>query len=129
MAKYRGAKSYHGRTPQAKENQRKNLVPGGPWQKRSIKRLRLECWWEIADLESKQFMFEGCVNRRDSKDVSKKELKSEKYINDWWSGLNLIDKKSIYKAIMDPLPPEQKASILKDTRECLQKMLAFKGES
>ncbi len=113
MAKFRSAKSYCGQTPEAKENQRKNLVPGGPWQKKRTAELRLFCWWEIADLESKQFMFEGYENKRDSKDVSKKELESENYINGWWGELDLEDKKFIYKAIMDPLPPEQKALISK----------------
>ncbi len=123
MAKFRSAKSYCGRTGQAKENQRGNLIPGGPWQKKRIAELRLNCWWEIADLESKQFIFEGYVNRRDSKDVSKKELESEKYINGWWGELDLEDKKFIYKAIMDPLPKEQKASILKLVQEYLQEKL------
>ncbi|MBA7514233.1 hypothetical protein ES705_06258 [subsurface metagenome] len=126
MAKFRSAKSYCGRTPESEENQRKNLVPGGPWQKKRTEILRLECWWGIADIESREFMFEGYVNKRDPKDVCKEELKSEKYINDWWSGLDLEDKKFIYKAIMAPLPPEQKALILKHTQECLQELLAFK---
>ncbi|MBA7514244.1 hypothetical protein ES705_06269 [subsurface metagenome] len=129
MAKFRSAKSYYGRTPESKENQRKNLVPGGPWQKKRTEILRLECWWGIADIESKQFVFEGYVNKRDPKDVCKEELKGEQYINDWWSGLNLIDKKFIYKAIMAPLTKEEKAPILKHTQECLQEILAFKGES
>ena len=129
MAKFRSAKSYYGRTGQAKENQRKNLVPGGPWQKKRTAELRLQCWWEIADLESREFMFEGYVNKRDPKDVCKEELKSKKYINDWWGELDLEDKKFVYKAIMDPLPPEQKALILKHTQECLTEKLALMGES
>jgi len=129
MAKYRSAKSYHGRTEQAKENQRGNLVPGGPWQKKRIAVLRLQCWWEGADLESKQFMFEGYIYERDSKDVSKKELKSEEYINNWWGELDLKEKKFIYKAIMGPLPPEQKTPILKHTQECIQEKLALMEKS
>jgi len=125
MAKYRSAKSYHGRTVELKENQRGNLIPGGPWQKKRNAALRLNCWWECADLDSKQFIFEGYVNERDPKDVSKKELKSEKYINAWWGELDLKEKKFIYKAIMEPLTPEEKAPILKNTRECLNEKLAL----
>ena len=120
MAKFRSAKSYCGRTGQAKENQRKNLVPGGPWQKKRTAELRLQCWWEIADLESREFMFEGYQNKRDPNDVCKEELKSEKYINDWWGELDLIDKKFIYEAIMEPLSREEKAPILKHIQECLE---------
>ncbi|MBA7608527.1 hypothetical protein ES703_15704 [subsurface metagenome] len=125
MAKFRNAQSYCGRTGQAKENQRKNLVPGGPWQKKRTAELRLNCWWESADLESKQFMFEGYENKRDSKDVSKKELESENYINGWWGELYLEDKKFIYKAIMDPLTKEEKTPILKHTQECLNEKLTL----
>ncbi|MBA7485342.1 hypothetical protein ES707_20887 [subsurface metagenome] len=128
MAKFRSAKSYYGRTPEAKENQRKNLVPGGPWQKKRIENFRLICWWGIADLETKQFIYEGYENDRDIEDVPKEELKSEKYINGWWDIVDLEDKKFIYKAIMDPLPPGQKALILKHTQKCLKEKLALMGE-
>jgi len=119
MAKFRRAESYYGRTGQAKENQRRNLIPGGPWQKKSIEKLRLTCWWEIADLESKQFIFEGFTDG-DIKDIPKRELKSEEFLNNWWGELELEDKKYLYWAMMDPLSKEQKAPILKHMQECLK---------
>jgi len=131
MAKFRRAESYYGRTEQAKKRQRGNLIPGGPWRKRTTKELRLDCWWEGADLESKQFIFEGYENNRDSGNVLKRELKSEEFLNDWWNDLELGSKsegegkKFIYWWIMDPLPPEQKALILKHTQECLKEKLAL----
>jgi len=128
MAKFRSAQSYYGRTDQAKENQRQNLVPGGPWQKKSIEKLRLLCWWEIADLESKQFIFEGYVNKRDPKDVSKEELKSEEFLNNWWGEFGLEDKIFFYWAMMDPLSKEEKAPILKHMQECLKEKLALMGK-
>ena len=131
MAKYRSAESYHGRTVELKENQRGNLVPGGPWQKRRIAELRLLCWWEGADLESKQFVYEGYINKRDSADISMGELKDEKFLDAWWSDLELgnknegTGKKYLYWAIMNPLSKKEKAPILKNTRECLNEKLAL----
>lgn len=120
MAKYRRADSYYGRTGEAKENQRRNLIPGGPWQKKSVENFRLICWWEIADIGSKRFIYEGFANKRDIKDVPKGELKSEEFINGWWGELELEDKIYLYWAIMDPLPPEEKVSILKHIHKCLE---------
>lgn len=131
MAKFRRAESYYGRTEQAKKRQRGNLIPGGAWQKRTTKELRLDCWWEGADLDSKQFMFEGYENNRDTEDVPKGELKSEKFLDDWWSDLKLGNKnegegkKFIYWWTINGLDPEQKTLILKYTRECLKEKLAL----
>jgi hypothetical protein len=124
MAKFRNAQSYYGRTGQAKENQRKNLVPGGPWQKKRTAELRLNCWWEIADIESKQFIFEGFEKKRDIKDVPKGELKSEEFLNNWWNERESVSKLYIYSGIMNELEQEQKASILKHMQECLTEKLA-----
>ena len=123
MAKFRSAKSYSGRTPEAKENQRKNLVPGGPWQKKRIEILRLKCWWEIADLESKQFIFEGFEKKRDIKDVPKGELKSEEFLNNWWGLFGFEYENFLYWAMMDPLSRGEKAPILKLVEECLREKL------
>lgn len=131
MAKFRRAESYYGRTEQAKKNQRGNLIPGGTWQKKRTEELRLECWWEGADLESKQFMFEGYENDRDIKDIPKKKLKDEKFLNDWWDKLELGSKregegkKFIYWWVMNGLEQEQKTPILKHTQECLKEKLAL----
>ena len=135
MAKFRRAESYYGRTEQAKKNQRGNLIPGGTWQKKRTKELRLDCWWEGADLESKQFMFEGYENNRDPEDIPKRESKDEKFLDDWWSDLELGNKnegegkKFIYWWMMSGLEKEQKASILKHTQECLKEKLALMGKS
>lgn len=129
--KFRNAQSYYGRTGQARKNQRGNLIPGGTWQKRRTEELRLDCFWENADLDSKQFMFEGYENNRDSKDIPKRELKSEKFLDEWWADLELGSKsryegkKFIYWWIMDPLPPKQKAPILKHIQERLEEKLAL----
>lgn len=129
--KFRNAQSYYGRTKQAQKRQRENLIPGGTWQKRTTKELRLNCWYEGADLESKQFMFEGYENNRDPEDIPKGQLKSEEFLDDWWSDLKLGNKNEgegkrfIYWWTMSGLDPEQKASILKDTRECLKEKLAL----
>jgi len=131
MTKFRRAESYYGRTEQAKKNQRGNLIPGGFWQKRKTEELRLECWWEGADLESKQFMFEGYENNRDIKDTPKRELKNEEFLDEWWADLELGDKSKgegkrfIYWWIMNGLEQEQKAPILKNTQECLKEKLAL----
>jgi len=129
MAKYRSAESYHGRTVELKENQRGNLIPGGPWRKRRTRVLRLQCWWECADLESKQFVYEGHINKRDIKDVPGGEKKDEKFLDAWWGELGFEDRKFLYWAIMSPLSKKEKAPILKNTRECLNEKLALMEKS
>jgi len=128
MAKYRGAKSYYGRTEQAKENQRKNLVPGGPWQKKMIEILRLKCFWNVGDLESRQFIYEGYINKRDIKDIPQEELEDEEFLNAWWDELKFEERKNIYKAIMDPLTKEEKAPILKLVQKCLEGETGLNGK-
>jgi len=104
--------------------------PGNTWQGKKEK-LRLDCWWEGADLESKQFMFEGYENNRDIEDTPKGELKTEEYLDKWWNSLELGSrrkcegKKFIYWSIMDPLTPEEKAPILKHTQECINEKLSL----
>jgi len=133
MAKFRNAQSYYGRTEQAKENQRGNLIPGGPWQKKRTAELRLNCWWEGADYKSKNFMFEGYENNRDSEDVPRGELKDEIFLNNWWDNLELGDKREgagkeyIYWGIMNELEEKQKAPILENTQKCLKEKLALIG--
>ena len=111
MAKFRRAESYYGRTEQAKKNQRGNLIPGGTWQKKRTKELMLDCWWEGADCESKQFIFEGYENNRDLEDVPEKKLKNEEFLNDWWDSLELGNrrkgegKKFIYWWVIARSPP------------------------
>lgn len=135
MAKFRRAESYYGRTKQAKKNQRGNLIPGGSWQKKRTEELRLECWWEGADLDSKQFMFEGYENNRDPEDIPKKKLKDEKFLNNWWDSLELGNKREgegkkwIYWWVMNWLEQELKTPILKHTQECLKEKLALMGKS
>jgi len=123
--KFRSAESYYGKTVGARKNQRGNLTPGNTWQKRRSKELRLDCWWEGATLDDKRFMFEGRENERSLEDVPEKEMKSEKWLDGWWSELDLKGKKHIYWAMMDPLSKEEKAPILEHTRECLEKKLAL----
>ena len=123
----RSAESYYGNTAEAKKNQRGNLIPGNAWQKREIKELRLNCWWECALLGDKQFMFEGYENNRSDEDVPEKEQKSEKWLDGWWGELDLKDKEYIYWSMMDPLSKEEKAPILEEVRELLEKKLALKG--
>ncbi len=104
--------------------------PGNPWREK-VEKLRLDCWWEGADLGSWRYIFEGYENNRDSKDVPKEDRKDRKFLNAWWNHLKLGNrrkgegKRFIYWWIMDPLPPEQKDPILKDTEECLNEKLAL----
>jgi len=104
--------------------------PGNTWQKEK-EELRLDCWWEGADLESKQYQFEGYENNRDSKDVPKKELKDEKFLDEWWNNLELGNrregegKRFAYWWIMNGMEKEQKTAILKDVQECLKEKLAL----
>jgi len=129
--KFRNAKSYYGRTEQARKNQRGNLIPGGKWQKRKTEELRLDCFWEGCDLEDKRFFFEGYENNRDLENIPEGKLKSEKFLDKWWTDLEPGSKckgegkKFIYWWIMSPLPPEQKDPILKNIQECLKEKLAL----
>lgn len=106
-----------------KRNQRANLIPGNAWNKRRIKEMRLDCWWEGASLEDKQFIFEGFEKGRDAKEVAEDELKEEQELDYWWSEQHISSKKIIYDAIMKELDKEEKAPIFKGVEECLQKKL------
>ncbi|MBA7563016.1 hypothetical protein ES695_11170 [Candidatus Atribacteria bacterium 1244-E10-H5-B2] len=123
--KWRSAESYLGNTAQARRNQRANLIPGNAWDKRHRKELRLECFWEYGDLNDKQMIYEGFENKRDIKDVPKKELKDEKLLDIWWGELDLEDKESINKEIISWQDREWKAEHSKRMQECLKKKLAL----
>lgn len=107
--------------------------PGNTWRKEK-ENLRLDCWWEGAYLEDKQFMFWPYEHNRDTEDVPKEELKTEEYLDKWWNSLKLGSKKScegkrfIYWAMMDPLSKEEKDPILENMRECLNEKLALLGK-
>lgn len=124
MSRKRSAESYIGNTEEMKKNQRANLIPGNAWQRRRIRELRLDCWWEGADLESKQVIFEGCEKGRDIDKVAKDELKEEIELNYWWDSLDIENKKSIYDLMMKELTKEERTPILQNVEECFQKKLA-----
>jgi hypothetical protein len=125
MTKFRNAQSYYGNTEEMIQRQRNNLIPGGNiYQKREISEARYNCFWEYSDLEDKRWVYELCINKRDPKDVSEKELKSEKWLDNWWGELELKDKKFIYWAVMDPLSKEEKTPIFLHIEECSKKKLA-----
>ena len=119
----RSAESYTGNTEQAKINQRRNLVPGNAFNKRRIREMKLDCWWEDGDLESKQFIFEGCEKGRDIDKVPKDELSEEIEMCSWWMSLDIKNKKSIYDIMMKELFGEQKTKILNNIEECLKEKL------
>ena len=128
MAKKRSRSSYYGTTKEMIQRQRSGLIPGGNiYQKREISEERYNCFWEYGDLEDKQFIYEGCLNSdnlKDFKAIHKKELESEKWLDNWWGELELYQKKNIYKAMMDPLTKEEKTPIFKHIEKCLKKKLA-----
>lgn len=121
--KFRNAQSYYGNTIEARKRQRANLIPGNSWQKRKIKELRLDCWWELSTLKDKRFILEKYENDRDSKSMPKEELKNEIYLNNWWRELSLESKISIYKKAMSGLTKEVRAEIFKDMEKCLKEKL------
>ena len=123
--KFRNAQSYYGNTAEARRNQRANLIPGNSWQKREIKKLRLDCFWGYGELEGKLMIYEHFENERDIKDVPKKELKDEKYLDSWWDNLDLEGKKLINKEVMSWQKPEFKSKHLKYMQKCLKKELAL----
>jgi len=125
MAKFRRAQSYYGRTEQAKKRQRSNLIPGGAWQKRRIKELRLDCWWKCMPLVDMQWVFEKYINERDFEDTPAGELKSEEYLDNWWGELNLEDKKDIKKILMANVKKESRSEIFKNVEKCLKEKLAL----
>lgn len=124
MAKFRNAQSYYGNSEQARRNQRANLTPGNTWQKRKIKRLRTDCWWEFCNIEDKQMIYEYFENERDIKNVSKKELKHERYIDKWWLGLEPEVKEDITKKILSWQDQKFRTRHFKRINKCLEKKLA-----
>lgn len=125
MVKFRNAQSYYGRTEQAKKRQRGNLIPGGSWQKKRIKELRLDCWWECMPLVDMQWVFEKYINERYFEDVPAGELKSEEYLDNWWGELSLEDRKDIKKILMANVRKESRSEIFKNVEKCLKEKLAL----
>ncbi|MBA7543538.1 hypothetical protein ES705_35869 [subsurface metagenome] len=125
MAKKRSKESYHGKTKEMIRRQRSGLVPGGDiYKKRKISEARCNCFWEYGDIGDKRWVYGLCINKRDPKDVSEKELKREEWLDNWWGELELEDKKFIYKVIMDSFTKEEKTPIYKYIEKCLKKKLA-----
>ncbi|MBA7564860.1 hypothetical protein ES695_07785 [Candidatus Atribacteria bacterium 1244-E10-H5-B2] len=122
--KFRNAQSYYGNSEQARRNQRSNLTPGNSWQKREIKRLRLDCFWEYGELEDKQMIYENFENERDIGNVPKRELKQERYIDDWWLGLEPEVKEDIIKKILSWQTQKFRTRHFKRVNKCLEKKLA-----
>jgi len=129
MAKKRSKESYYGNTEETIRRQRSGLIPGGDlYRKREISEARYNCFWEYVGLEDKQSICRGCLNfdnLKDFKAIHKKELESEKWIDNWWVKLELGFKKDIYKIMMEILTEEEKISIYKQIEECLEKKLAI----
>jgi len=126
--KFRSAESYYGNSEQARKNQRGNLTPGNNWQKRKIRQLRIDCWWEYGDIEDKQITYEYFENKRDIKNVFKRELKGEKYIDKWWLGLELEVKEDIIKKILSWQDQKFRTRHFKRINKCLEKKLAVLSE-
>ncbi|MBA7617433.1 hypothetical protein ES703_24747 [subsurface metagenome] len=122
--KFRSAESYYGNTEQARKNQRSNITPGNTWQKRKIKLLRIDCFWEYADLENKQTIYEYFENRRMIEDVPKRELRGEKYIDDWWFKLEIEVRQDIIKGVLSWQDQKFRTRHFKRMNKCLEKKLA-----
>ena len=122
--KFRSAESYLGNSPQAKINQRANLTPGNTWQKRRTKELRIDCFWSFQGIGDKQMTYEHFENRRMIEDVPKRELRHEKYIDNWWDNLEIEVKEDIIKQILSWQTPKFKTSYFKRVNKCLEKKLA-----
>ncbi|GAI60773.1 unnamed protein product [marine sediment metagenome] len=107
--------------------------PGNTWRKER-EHLKLNCWWSFQDLRDKQFMFWPYEHNKDPEDVPKGELKTEKFLDNWWNSLELGSrvklegKRFIYWGMMEPLSKEEKAPILEHIQECLNKKLALLKE-
>jgi len=125
MTKFRSAESYYGNSEQAKKNQRANLTPGNTWQKRKTKQLRIDCWWGFGDLEDKQRTYENFANERNFSDVPKRELKHEKYIDDWWERLELEVKEDIIKEILSWQDQKFRTRHFRRINKCLEKKLSL----
>ncbi|GAI61506.1 unnamed protein product [marine sediment metagenome] len=125
MAKFRNAQSYYGNSEQARKNQRSNLIPGNSWQKRKIKQLRVDCYWEYEDIKDKQNTYEYFENERDIGNVPGRELKHEKYIDNWWENeLELEVKEDIIKKILSWQTQKFRTRHFKRLNKCLEKKSA-----
>lgn len=125
MAKFRNAQSYYGNSEQARRNQRANLTPGNPWQKRKIRLLKIDCFWEKeVNLEDKQMIYEDFENERSFSNVPKRELRGEKYIDDWWLKLELEKKKDIIKELLSRQDQKFRTRLFKRINRCVKKKLA-----
>ena len=123
--KFRNAESYYGNTEQARLNQRANITPGNTWQKRKIKLLRIDYFWEKeVNLEDKQMIYEDFENERSFSNVPKRELRGEKYIDDWWLKLELEKKKDIIKELLSRQDQKFRTRFFKRMNKCLKKKLA-----
>jgi len=123
VKKWRSAESYLGNTAEARKMQKSNLIPGGKDERRKIQGARYDCWWELSVLRDKQSILKAYKNDRASKDVPEEELKREDYLNNWWRGLSLESKISIYKKVMSGLTKEKRSEIFKDVEKCLKEKL------
>ena len=124
MAKFRRAESHYGRTELARKIQKSNLIPGGNiYQREKVNEARIDCLWEVIAIPDLQWIFEWYVNDRYFGDVPEKELKSESYLDNWWGGLDLKDKKAIHKNVMKLMIPEEKKHYLKKVEKCLKEKL------
>jgi len=121
--KKRSKESYYGNTPEARRRQRSNLIGGDKNRRRKIQGVRYDCWWEPSALKNKQSIFEAYENKRSYKDVDKKRLKDEDYLNNWWVELAPESKISIYKKTMSGLTKESRSEIFKDMEKCLKEKL------
>jgi len=121
--KKRSKKSYYGNTAKARKMQKSNLIPGGKDERRRIRGARYDCWWELSDLKDKQSILKTYKNDRASKDVPEEELKREDRLNNWWKGLPLESKISIYKKRISGLTKESRSEIFKNMEKCLKEKL------
>lgn len=125
MSKFRSAESYLGNTAEARKRQRANLVGGNIYRKRQVSELRFDCFFEVMSLENEQEIYENYKNGRELKDTPKKELKDEKFLKAWWSGLDFEDKESVYKNDIVAYDKKTRSLIFNDMEKCLKKKLAL----
>ena len=126
--KFRNAQSYYGNSEQARLNQRSNLTPGNSWQKRKISLYRIDCFWSFQGIEDKQMSYEYFENERMGRDVPKRELKGEKYIDNWWDNLEIEVRKDIIKKVLSWQIPKFRTWYFKRMNKCLKKRLAALSE-
>ncbi len=126
--KFRSAESYYGNTEQARKNQRSNISPGNTWQKRKIGQLRIRLFWEDGGLELKQVIYEQFENERAIEGVPKRELKHEKFLDDWWDRKDLEEKKSISKEVLSWQTQKFRTGFFKRMNRYLKEELAELSE-